>query len=172
MIESYDGHTPDIDPTAYVHPAATVIGRVTVGARSSIWPGVVIRGDDNPIVIGSDTNIQDGSIIHLTGELSTTVVGNRVTVGHGAILHGCSIGDETLIGMGAILLDNCTVGCNVIVGAGTLIPMNKQIPDGVLALGNRYEIVRELNEEDLAWIDHSWQHYVMQGEKYASRGQN
>lgn len=170
MIESYDGHRPLIDPTAYVHPAATVIGRVSVGPQSTIWPAAVLRGDDNPIVIGARTSIQDGAIVHLTGNLSSTVVGDRVTVGHAAILHGCAIGSDTLIGMGAILLDNCTIGRNVIVGAGALIPMNKHIPEGVLVLGNPFRIVRELTRKDIDSIEYSWRHYVEQGEKYARRG--
>ena len=169
MIESYSGHEPSIDPTAYVHPTATVIGRVSVGARSSLWPGAVLRGDDNPIVVGSETSIQDGAIVHLTGGLSTTVVGDRVTVGHAAILHGCTVGDRTLIGMGAILLDNCRIARNVIVGAGAVIPMNKEIPEGVLVLGNPFKIVRDLTDDDLAWIDHSWRHYVQQATTYADR---
>ncbi|MCP3981794.1 MAG: gamma carbonic anhydrase family protein [bacterium] len=169
MIESYDGQRPTIEETAYVHSAATVIGRVTIGAKCSIWPRAVLRGDDNPIAVGSQTNIQDGVVVHTTGGLSTTVVGDRVTVGHSAILHGCQIGDDTLIGMGAILLDNCKIARNVIVGAGTVIPMNKEIPEGVLVLGNPFKIVRELTEKDLGWIDYSWRHYVEQGATYAAR---
>lgn len=169
MIESYEGHEPTLDPTAYIHAAATVIGKVTVGAQSSVWPGVVMRGDDNPITIGSQTSIQDGTIVHLTGDLSTTVVGNRVTVGHAAILHGCQVADDTLIGMGAILLDNCKIGRNVIVGAGTVVPMGKEIPDGVLVYGNPFQIVRDLTAKDLGWIEHSWKHYVQQAETYARR---
>jgi len=168
-LEPYDGHRPAIDPSAWIHPSATVIGRVTVGARSTIWPAAVLRADDNPIVIGSCTSIQDGTVVHLTGGLSTTVVGDRVTVGHAAILHGCTVGSDTLIGMGSILLDNCTIGSNVIVGAGTVIPMNKRIPEGVLVFGNPFRIVRELTREDLESIAFSWRHYVEQGRKYAAR---
>lgn len=169
MIEPYEEHVPKIHETAYVHEAATVIGRVTIGAESSVWPQTVMRGDDNEIIIGSQTSIQDGSVVHLTSNLSDTIVGDRVTVGHAAILHGCIVGSDTIVGMGSILLDNCKIGSHVIIGAGTVIPMNKEIPDGVLVLGNPFKIVRELTQKDLDWIDFSWKHYVENAKKYKSR---
>lgn len=168
-IERYLDFTPEIHPDAYVHSAATVIGQVEIGARSSIWPSVVLRGDDGRIVIGEESSIQDGSVAHLTESLSSTVIGNRVTVGHNVTLHGCRVGDETIVGMGSILLDNCMIGRRVIIGAGTVIPMNKQIPDGVLVLGNPYRLVRELTQRDLDFIEFSWQSYVKRGRQYAER---
>src|SRR3954447_25988944 len=109
-LERYKEFTPRVHPSAYVHERATVIGEVTIGAESSIWPGAVLRGDDGAIVIGEQTSIQDLSVIHATTGLSKTTVGTRVTVGHRVILHGCTIEDDCLIGMGAILLDNCVIG--------------------------------------------------------------
>ena len=109
MIEKYKGHTPQIDPEAFVHDNAVLIGDVVVGRRASIWPGVVLRGDQGAIRIGAETSIQDGSIGHATGGLSTTTIGQRCTVGHKALLHGCTVEDDCLIGMGAILMDNCVI---------------------------------------------------------------
>lgn len=169
MIEKYRDHEPKIHETAWVHDNATVIGRVTLGPETTVWPGAVLRGDDNEIVIGSQCSIQDGAIVHLTSNLSDTVVGDRVTVGHGAILHGCIIGSDCIIGMGAILLDNCKIGNNVIVGAGTLVPMNKEVPDNVLIVGNPFKVVRELEQKELDWIDYSWRHYVEHIETYRNR---
>ena len=109
-LEPYRAHAPQIDATAYVHAAATVIGWVEVGAQSSIWPTAVLRGDDGAIRIGAQTSIQDGSVVHMTTGLSEVSVGDRVTVGHKVILHGCKVEDECLIGMGAIILDNAVIG--------------------------------------------------------------
>ena len=169
MIEPYEEHVPTIHDSVYVHDSAVIIGRVTIGAESSIWPQVVMRGDDNEIVIGSQTSIQDGSIVHLTSDLSDTIIGSRVTVGHAAILHGCKVASDTIVGMGSILLDNCEIGSHVIIGAGTVIPMNKKIPDGVLVIGNPFKIVRDLNDKDLGWIEFSWKHYVENAAKYKAR---
>ncbi len=169
MIEPYLQYTPEIDPTAYVHKAATIIGRVKIGKEASVWPCAVLRGDDGPITIGAQSSIQDGTVVHLTHHFSTVEVGERVTVGHNACLHGCTIGEETIVGMGSILMDNCKVGKNVIIGAGTVVPMNKTIPDGVLVFGNPFKIVRELNEKDLKFIDYSWKWYVEQGATFAER---
>lgn len=160
MIESYQGHRPSIDPTAFVHERATLIGQVVVGPEASIWPGVVMRGDDGRIVIGAQTSVQDGTVIHLTEGLSETRVGERVTVGHNVILHGCTVEDEVIVGMGSILLDNCRIGRGTIVGAGTLVPMNKTVPSGVLVLGNPFRVVRELTEKDRQFIEFSWRSYV------------
>lgn len=160
MLESYLEHRPVVDPTAFVHARATLIGQVEVGAESSIWPGVVMRGDDGRIVIGKQTSVQDGTVVHLTDGLSSTIVGDRVTVGHNVILHGCVVEDEVIVGMGSILLDNARIGKGTIVGAGTLVPMNKTVPSGVLVLGNPFRVVRELTEKDRQFIGFSWMSYV------------
>lgn len=166
MIESYLGDSPVIDPTAFVHERATLIGKVNIGAECSVWPGVVMRGDDGRIVIGPQTSVQDGTVVHLTEGMSETRVGARVTVGHNVILHGCIVEDEVIVGMGSILLDNARIGKGSIVGAGTLVPMNKTVPSGVLALGNPFRVVRELTDKDRQWIEFSWRSYVDKAQKY------
>jgi carbonic anhydrase/acetyltransferase-like protein (isoleucine patch superfamily) len=166
MIESYLGDSPVIDPTAFVHERATLIGKVTIGAECSVWPGVVMRGDDGRILIGPQTSIQDGTVVHLTEGVSETRVAARVTVGHNVILHGCIVEEEVIVGMGSILLDNARIGKGSIVGAGTLVPMNKTVPSGVLALGNPFRVVRELTDKDRQWIEFSWRSYVDKAQKH------
>jgi carbonic anhydrase/acetyltransferase-like protein (isoleucine patch superfamily) len=137
-----------------------VIGRVKLGPFVSIWPGAVLRGDDGPIEIGAYTNIQDGTVIHSTLGLSEVVIGERVTVGHRVILHGCRVADDCLVGMGSIVLDNARVGSGAIVGAGSLVTQGREVPDGMMAFGNPLKLHRPTGEKDRAWIDYSWQHYV------------
>ena len=166
MIEAFAGKTPTIDPSAFVHPRATLIGDVRIGPRASVWPGAVLRADDAPIVIGAETSIQDNSVIHATEGVSATVVGSRVTVGHGVILHGCTIGDRCLIGMGSILLDNAVIEGESFVGAGALVPPSKRVKAGELVMGNPCRVIRPLAAKDLEWIDHSWQAYVKRAAEY------
>lgn len=168
MFEPFDGTAPRVDATAFVHEAATLIGDVVVGPGSSVWPGAVLRGDDGPIVVGGWTSIQDGCILHGTVGLSETRVGQRVTVGHGAILHGCVVEDDVIVGMGSILLDNARIGSGTILGAGTLVPMNKEVPPGVLVMGNPFKVVRELGDRDRQWIELSWRSYVERLGRYRS----
>ena len=170
MIEPFLGELPLIDPTAWVHDRATLIGKVTIGAESSVWPGAVLRGDDGRIVIGPQTSVQDGTVIHTTEGLSETIVGARVTVGHNVILHGCIVEEDVIVGMGSILLDNARIGKGTILGAGTLVPMNKTVPSGVLALGNPFRVVRELTDKDRQWIEFSWRTYVEKARKHAKSG--
>ena len=125
-----------IDKTAYIHPSAQIMGDIEIGADSSIWPTAVLRGDMGKITIGNSTSIQDGTICHATSGLSETRVGNRCTVGHRVILHGCIIEDDCLIGMGSILLDNCVIGAGSFIGAGSLITVGMQIPPGSLVMGS------------------------------------
>ncbi|MBK8261704.1 MAG: gamma carbonic anhydrase family protein [Nannocystis sp.] len=166
MIESFGGRRPVIDPTAFVHEAAVLIGDVRVGAGASIWPGAVLRGDDAPIVIGEQSSIQDGSLIHATEGQSATVVGRRVTVGHGVILHGCTIGDASLIGMGSIVLDNAVIEGGAFVGAGALVPPNRLVRAGEMVMGSPCRVVRALGPKDLAWIEHSWRAYAKRAAEY------
>ncbi len=146
MIQALNGKDPAKDRTAYVHPAAVVIGDVTLRKEASVWPCAVVRGDLAHIEIGERTNIQDGCILHTT-HLPLTI-GNEVTVGHGVILHSCDIGDNTLIGMGAIVMDAAKVGADCIIGAGTLIPAGVVIPDGSVVYGNPYQVIRKITEEE------------------------
>jgi carbonic anhydrase/acetyltransferase-like protein (isoleucine patch superfamily) len=174
MLEAFQGRAPRVDPSAFVHVRATLIGDVTIGAGSSVWPSAVLRGDDAAIIIGDETSIQDGAMIHATEGLSATTVGSRVTVGHGVILHGCTIGDECLIGMGAIILDNAVVESGAFVGAGALVPPNKVVRRGELVVGNPAKVIRELGPKDYAWIEHSWRAYAKRTREYlaerAARG--
>jgi len=169
MIQSYRDHVPTIDPQAYVHPSAVVIGEVCLAAGASVWPGVVLRGDQGGIFIGEASNLQDGTIAHCTGSLSETVIGARVTVGHRVILHGCIVEDECLIGMGAILLDNCVIGTGSLIGAGALVPVGRKIPPRSLVLGVPGRVVRTLTDADMAQVRHSYQEYRRLAEEYRSQ---
>ena len=163
---------PRIHRTAFVVPSATVIGDVTLNAESSIWFGAVLRGDINRIVIGAQTNVQDGVIIHLSDDYPA-LVGDRVTVGHGAIVHACKVDDEVLIGMGAIILDGAEIGARSIIGANTLITAGMKIPPGSLVIGSPAQVRRQLDAGEQAKIK-SWAlKYVENArlfrEHYASR---
>lgn len=160
MIQRYKDKTPRIDPTAWVHPMATVIGDVDIGPHVSVWPGVVLRGDCGPIRIGAYSNIQDGSVVHTTQGFSETHVGERVTVGHGAILHGCVVADDCLIGMHATVLDNAVIAHHTIVAAGAVVTVGKSFPPNVLLVGSPARVVRELGPAHLEQIDYGWRAYL------------
>lgn len=159
-IERFGDRIPRIHPEAFVHASAVLIGDVTLGAESSVWPQASLRGDDGPIRIGSQTSIQDGSVIHMTEGRSVTTVGDRVTVGHGVILHGCIIEDDCIVGMGAIILDNAVVETGSIVGAGAVIPAGKRVPAGSVVVGNPFTVLRQARDADREFIDYSWREYV------------
>ena len=160
MIQDYDGIQPVIHEDAWVHDGAWVIGEVELDSEVSIWPSAVLRGDMGVISIGAQSNIQDGAVCHNTGGLSETRVGKRVTVGHRAILHGCTVEDNCLIGMGAIILDNAHIGAGSIVGAGAVVTMNKVIPPGSLVLGNPGRVVRSMTEKDSKMLEYGWMSYL------------
>ncbi len=168
-LEPYGEHVPRVDASAYVHPRATLIGDVVVEAEATIWPGAVLRGDDGPIRIGARTSIQDGSVVHMTRGRSRVDVGARCTVGHNVILHGCTVEDECLIGMGAILLDGVVVGAGSLVGAGALVTQNKRIPPGSLVLGNPARVVRACGQAERDMIEHGWREYLERGGEYRAR---
>jgi carbonic anhydrase/acetyltransferase-like protein (isoleucine patch superfamily) len=138
---------PAIPASAFVHPRASVCGRTTLGERASVWGGVVIRADTDVIVVGHESNIQDLTMLH-TDRGIPVVIGDRVTVGHRAILHGCTVDNDVLIGMGAILLNRCRIGSGSIVGAGALVPEGVQIPPNSLVLGVPGKVVRETTEAE------------------------
>ena len=169
MIESWRGVSPTIDPTAWVHPSAVVIGDVVIGPRATVWPTAVLRGDMNPIRIGADTTLQDGVIVHTTDDLSVVTVGDRVTVGHRAILHGCIVEDDCLVGMGSIVLDNAVIGAGSLVAAGALVAGRAQIPPGSLVMGNPGRVVRALRERDREAIGHGWKIYAAYGAELSGR---
>jgi carbonic anhydrase/acetyltransferase-like protein (isoleucine patch superfamily) len=160
LIRGFAGLHPRVDPTAFIADSATVIGDVVVGARSSIWFGAVLRGDVFHIRIGDETSIQDNSVVHVTHGKHATVVGSRVTVGHGVTLHGCTIGDGCIVGMGAVVLDEAKVGEGSIVGAGALVTPGTEIPPRHLAVGTPARVKRPLTDDELAWLADSAKHYV------------
>ena len=158
-IVSVVGKTPRIPASAFVADGAFVIGDVELGDEASVWFQAVLRGDINRIAIGDRTNIQDGCILHVTNEFSVRV-GTDVTVGHRAIVHGCVIGDGSLIGMGAVVLDNVRIGDNSLVGAGAVVLENTVIPSGSLVAGVPARIIRNLTAEEIRRIHDSAAHYV------------
>jgi len=165
-IERFAGHHPQIHAEAFVHASAVIIGQVRIGAESSVWPNVTLRGDDGPIVVGAQTSIQDGTVVHMTEGRSTTTVGDRVTVGHAAILHGCTIEDDCIIGMGSIILDNAVVERGSIVGAGALVPPGKRVPAGTVVVGNPFTVLRPCTAADTSFIEYSWREYVKRTRQY------
>lgn len=160
------GVSPVLGRDVYIAPNATVIGDVHLGDESSVWFGVVIRGDVFPIRIGARTNIQDNGVVHVTGEKAATTIGDDVTIGHLALLHGCTVGNRTLIGMGSIVLDGAKVGDECILGAGSLVSPNAVIPSRTLALGRPARVVRTLTEQDLGWIREAGRMYVAYAETF------
>lgn len=167
LIRGFGGHQPAIDPSAFIADTATVIGRVTIGPRSSIWFGAVVRGDVFHIRIGAETSIQDNSVLHVTHDRHATLVGDRVTVGHSVTLHGCTVSDRCIIGMGAVILDQAVIGERCIVGAGALVTPGIQIPPRHLAVGSPARPKRPLTNEELAWLEASALHYVELSRRYA-----
>lgn len=145
MIYPYDGITPKIDETVFIAPGAIVVGRVEIGSGSSIWYNCVIRADVDTIKIGSATNIQDGSVLHEHSGFPL-LIGDRVTVGHRSLLHGCTIEDDAYIGMGVIVLNGAHVGAGAVIGAGSLVLQGQKIPAGMLAMGLPAKVVRKLKE--------------------------
>ncbi|MSP63238.1 MAG: gamma carbonic anhydrase family protein [Myxococcales bacterium] len=166
MIRGFQGQRPQIDPSAFIAETATIVGDVTLGARSSVWFGAVIRGDVFHVRIGAETSIQDNTVIHVTHDRYATTVGDRVTVGHGVILHGCAVRDLVIVGMGSVILDQAEVGERCIVGAGALITPGTKIPSGHLVVGAPARVKRPLTEDELAWLESSAAHYVALTEKY------
>ncbi len=160
MIRSYGGRTPLVAASAYIDPAAVVIGDVSIGEHSSVWPCTVIRGDVNWIRIGARTNIQDGSVLHVMRDEHPLLVGDGVTVGHGVVLHGCTIESRVLVGMGSIILNGATVGAGSIIAAGSLVLEGTVVPPGSLFMGHPGKFRRALTAEDLESIDEYAARYV------------
>jgi carbonic anhydrase/acetyltransferase-like protein (isoleucine patch superfamily) len=165
-IRKYLNKAPSIAKSAYVDESAVVIGDVSIGEDVSVWPMVVARGDHQSIVIGDRSNIQDGTVIHITSESEFVpggypcIVGKDVTVGHKAMLHACKIGNNCLIGMSATVLDGAVIEDHVMVGAGSLVPMGKHLESGYLYVGSPVRQVRKLNDKELRFIEYSAKHYV------------
>jgi carbonic anhydrase/acetyltransferase-like protein (isoleucine patch superfamily) len=168
-LEALGDLVPSVHPTAFIHPRAVLIGDVTVGPQCSIWPNATLRGDDGKIVLGARCSVQDGTVIHMTSNMSDTSVGDQVTIGHNVTLHGAKIGSNCIIGMGSVVLDNAEIGEGSIVGAGAIVTMNKKFPPGSLILGTPAKVVRSLTEKDREWIEYSWKHYIEQAQRYVQR---
>ena len=160
MILPLLGKQPQIGQGSFVAPSSDIIGDVKIGSNCSIWFNTTLRVDVMPIVIGDETNIQDNSVIHGTFKKCGAVIGNRVTVGHSVILHGCTIGDKVLIGMGAVIMDLAKIPSTSIVGAGSLVTENATFPGGYLILGRPAKAIRPLSESELAFLDKSANNYI------------
>ena len=140
MIKKVKDYLPEIDESAFIAENATIIGNVKIGKNSGIWYGAVLRSEGSPIIIGENSNIQDNCVVHISKGLSA-IIGNNVSVGHGAIVHSAQIGDNSLIGMGSILLNNVKIGKNCLIGAGSLVKEGTEIPDGMMAVGSPAKII-------------------------------
>ncbi len=150
VIVAYDGKRPQLAPTVWLAPGCVVVGDVIIGEGSSVWFQTVVRGDVNSIRIGARTNVQDLSMVHVTSGKHPTVIGDDVTIGHRAVLHGCTVLDRCLIGIGAVVLDGAVVGPDAMVGAGALVPPGFVVPPGTLVLGSPAKVKRELTPSELA----------------------
>ncbi|MCS7000067.1 MAG: gamma carbonic anhydrase family protein [Bacteroidota bacterium] len=168
LILPYHNSTPLLHPTVVVMPGAVVVGDVVIGEHSSVWFNSVIRGDVHFIRIGARTNIQDLSMLHVTNGRYPLTIGNDVTIGHRAIIHGCTVEDTVLIGMGAILLDGCRIGSGSIVAAGAVVREGEHVPSGVLVAGVPARIVRELSQEERDNIANIAAQYVEYATSYRS----
>jgi carbonic anhydrase/acetyltransferase-like protein (isoleucine patch superfamily) len=170
MLIAYDGHSPQVDPTAYVQETARLIGDVTLGADSSVWFQVVVRGDVNRIRIGARTNLQDHVTVHVTTGRWPTVVGDDVSVAHGVILHGCTVDNGSLVGIGAIVLDGAVIGEGCLVAAGALVTPGTQVPAGQLVLGSPARVVRPLTDEERQHLARTARGYVERARRYRAQG--
>lgn len=159
MIKNFKDKSPKIDESCFIAESADIIGDVTIGKNSSVWYNSVLRADGNKMVIGENTNIQDGTIMHIESDLPT-IIGNNVTIGHQAIVHACTLKDNVLIGMGAIVLNGAIIEENVLVAAGSVVPPGKRYPSGTLVLGSPAKVVRELTEDEIKSLQESADHYV------------
>jgi carbonic anhydrase/acetyltransferase-like protein (isoleucine patch superfamily) len=166
LILPHHGKWPLIHETAFIAPSADIVGEVQIGTESSVWFQCVVRGDVNSIRIGSRTNIQDHSMLHVTRRTHPLTVGDEVTVGHRVTLHGCKVGNRCLIGMGAIIMDGAEIGDDCLIGAGALVTKGKSIPARSLVLGSPAEVVRVVSAEELAYFKKSAENYVQDSLEY------
>jgi len=166
-LYALDGIEPDVKSTAWIAPTAQVMGQVELQDKTSVWFGAVLRGDNEPITIGAGTNIQENCVLHTDPGCPLTI-GTDCTIGHSAIVHGCTIGDTTLIGMGATILNGAKIGKNCLIGAGAMITEGKVIPDGSLVVGAPGRVVRELDAAAIAQLSASAQHYQHNAARFKS----
>lgn len=170
MIAPFGDHVPAIDPTAYVPDSAVVIGDVVIGAEASLWFHTVVRGDINRIRIGARSNVQDHAVLHVVRDQWATILGTGVTVGHAAVLHGCTVGDHCLIGIKAVVLDGATIGDESLVGAGALVVPGTRIPPRSLVLGSPAKRVRDLSGDEVARLHGLATVYVEYAARYRAQG--
>lgn len=168
-VHSLDGLSPDLpaDGTYWIAPTATVIGKVRLGEGVGVWFGAVLRGDGEPIAVGPNTNIQEHTVVH-TDPGFPVAIGAGCTIGHRAIVHGCTIGDNVLVGMGAIVLNGAKIGDNSLIGAGALVPEGREVPPGSLVLGVPGKVVRQLTADEIARNRASAAHYVANWHRFAA----
>jgi carbonic anhydrase/acetyltransferase-like protein (isoleucine patch superfamily) len=164
-VRPYGGKAPRIDPTAFVVEGSTVLGDVEIGPGSSVWFGAVVRGDVHAIRIGARTNVQDLTVVHVTGGTHPTVIGEDVTVGHRVVLHGCTVHDRCLIGIGSVVLDGAEIGPEAMVGAGALVPPGMRVPPRTLVMGTPAKVKRTLTDDEVSHLRASAARYV----EYAAR---
>jgi carbonic anhydrase/acetyltransferase-like protein (isoleucine patch superfamily) len=169
MILEYEGLVPQIADSVFIAPGAWVIGDVHIGEHSSLWFNVIVRGDVNHIRIGSRTNLQDGTVVHVTGKTHPTVIGSDVTIGHKVMLHGCTVHDGSLIGIGAIVLDGAVIGASSLVAAGALVAPGTHIPPRSLVMGSPGRVKRSLTEEECRNLRTAAGNYVGYQGKYRAR---
>lgn len=169
MVYEFLGRSPQFDESVFVAPSADIIGDVILGKESSVWFNVTIRGDVNRIEIGDRSNIQDNTCIHVMNQTGPTLIGNEVTVGHSAMIHGCTIQDRVLIGIQATILDKAVIESDVIVAAGSLVPPGKRLESGFLYMGSPAKKVRELNQEELESIKGHANNYVKYSRAYQQK---
>jgi carbonic anhydrase/acetyltransferase-like protein (isoleucine patch superfamily) len=168
MIRTFQGIKPTIAGSAFIEETAVVVGDVHIGEESSVWFNAVVRGDVHYIRIGDRTNIQDLSVIHVTHGTHPTVLGNDITIGHHVVLHGCTVKDRVLVGMGAIVMDGVVIGEDCIVGAGALLTEGTIVPSGSLILGAPARVKRSVTDDERAWIKDSARNYVQYARQYLS----
>lgn len=170
VLSPFNDKMPQVHRSVYVHASVHIIGDVIVGEDSSLWPNVVVRGDVNQVRIGARTNIQDNSTVHVTHNRFATIIGDDVTAGHNVVLHGCTIGNCCLIGIGAIVLDGVVIGTECLIGAGALLTPGTTIAPQQLVLGSPAKAVRPLRAEELAHLAQSARNYVERGRQYRAQG--
>lgn len=166
-VYSLGAATPELQGEVWIAPSAVVVGDVVLKAGSSVWFGAILRGDSDRLTVGEDSNIQDGAVLHADAGVPLTI-GRGVTVGHKAMLHGCEIGENTLIGIGAVVLNRVRIGRDCLIGANALITEGKVIPDGSMVMGQPGKVVRPLEPHEIAALRMSAEHYVQNGRRFAS----
>lgn len=170
LLKASGGKAPRIDATAWLAEGSTVVGDVEIGAGASLWYGVVVRGDVNSIRIGARSNVQDLSVVHVTGGTHPTVIGEDVTVGHRVVLHGCTVHDRCLIGIGSVVLDGAEIGPDAMVGAGALVPPGMRVPPRTLVVGTPAAVKRPLTDAEVASLRESAARYVEHAARAAREG--